>query len=98
MKLPLDEFALSMIEEAMEAALGIDVHGNPYLERGEFTLDSLLEFWSETGDYVFSGYTSDDIPIYVRDKPRFSERDLIQALIDEVRRLRNELAIYRNRV
>lgn len=88
MRLPLDEFALSMMEEAMEATLGIDVNGEPYLERGEFTLDSLLEFWSESGEYQFSGYTSDDIPIYLRTTPRFSERDLIQALIDEVRRLR----------
>lgn len=90
MKLPLDEFSLGMIEEAMEATLGIDAEGLPYLERGEFTLDSLLEFWSESGEYQLEGYTSDDIPIYYRTTPRFSERDLIQALIDEVRSLREQ--------
>ena len=76
-----------MIEEALGGYLDYE-DGKPVLKGAEFSLDNLLEFWSEEGEYQYDGDTEDGTPVYVRSRPRFSERDLISALINEVRKLR----------
>lgn len=96
--IPLDNEALDAIEHALGAVYTFDDHdqalgladSEPILTGADYTLDQLLRFWSgadpvEAGE--LAGYAGDS-PIYTSHKPCYSERDLLKALIAEVRRLR----------
>lgn len=80
---PVDETTLSMLEVAMESYFTCDEDGNHELH-GEFQMDTLLEFLSGPSNYTYE----DDLTI--RLEPRYSEHDVIRALIDEVRSLREQ--------
>lgn len=72
----------------------------PRVVGADYQLDHLLTFWSGhsrddhgtlvgyTGGSGAMGMFGEGVPIYQLDGPRYSERDLLRALIGEVRRLR----------
>lgn len=84
--LPVDDFTLTLIEEALNTSYAVDEHGNHTLVGGQFTLPMLLNF--------FAGYDPADLQEIA---PGIAEykgislhpHDLIRALINEVRRLRH---------
>lgn len=81
---PTDETTLSMLEVAMESYFTCDEEGNHELH-GEFQMATLLEFLSGPSKY---SNIEDDERFAFRHEPMYSEHDVIQALIDEIRRLR----------
>ena len=83
---PTDETTLSMLEVAMKSYFTCDEEGNHELH-GEFQMATLLEFLSGTSNY--SNIDGDKRFVF-RHEPMYSEHDVIQALIDEIRRLREE--------
>lgn len=96
-QIPVDDFALDAIEASLSYYLERDYSEDadpsfPFKGAGApYSLSTLLDFYSGVSedDNVFEGYIR-DIPLYYNDTPHFTERDVIQALIDEVRRLRHE--------
>ena len=86
-EIPLDDSALSAIEHALGASLTDDHE----LVGADYSLHTLLDFWAgHDGDGTLVGY-HDGIPIYdCTDSPSFSERDLVRALVAEVRSLRRK--------
>ena len=99
---PLDDIALSQLEHALGASLTFDAEDGSELDaprviHADYTLNTLLEFWSGTRDDPdgvvrqvgdFTAPTS--IPIYYDPRPQYSPQDVMLALINEVRRLRAE--------
>lgn len=81
---PTDETTLSMLEVAMQSYFTCDEEGNHELH-GEFQMATLLEFLSGPSNY---SNIDDDERFVFRHEPMYSEHDVIQALIDEIRRLR----------
>lgn len=73
-----------MLEVAMKSYFTCDEEGNHELH-GEFQMATLLEFLSGPSNY---SNIEDDERFAFRHEPMYSEHDVIQALIDEVRRLR----------
>lgn len=92
---PVDDGALNAIELSLGYYLERDYEDDsdfPFKGAGApYSLSQLLDFYSghSEDDNVFEGYIG-TIPLYVNEKPHYTEKDVIQALIDEVRRLRNE--------
>jgi hypothetical protein len=86
---PLDDGALNAIEHALNGVVHVDDDGRWHREGAEYGLDQLLQFWSghDPDDSYHGGYI-DGIPVYVANKPRLSEHDLIRALVEEIRVLR----------
>ncbi|UAW08301.1 hypothetical protein SEA_WHITNEY_54 [Gordonia phage Whitney] len=95
---PVDDVTL----DALEHALGTSVEGmtfpdfdNPTVETerhlvgGDYTLNDLLDFLSghDPERSTLVGYAG-DVPIFEGWDQRYSEHDVIHALIAEVRRLR----------
>lgn len=91
---PLDDDALTAIEHALAAVYTINDEGEHQITGAEYNLPQLLDFWSgfNRDDGVHDGYIN-EIPVYVFDKPTYSERDLLRALVAEVRRLRAEAGV-----
>lgn len=87
--LPVDDRALDLYEEALKAGYTVDEDGTHHLVGADFSLPHLLDFFSgyDSTKSVLIGYDG-GTPIYEHTEPIFSERDLIRALIVEVRRLR----------
>lgn len=95
---PLDEVALAQLEHALGASLTYDAEDGSTLEEprvvhAEFTLSTLLEFWSGTRDDPDGvvrqvGEFSGAVPVYYDPRPQYSPQDVMLALIHEVRRLR----------
>lgn len=85
-EVPVDDNALNLLESALDYHFnGEDENGDP-IGVGEFSLYQLLEFWSgydeallEPEDFGGSVY---------RGGPVLGTKDVIQALIAEIRRLR----------
>lgn len=84
---PVDDFTLDQLEHALNTCIGDD--GEPV--GGEFTLSRFLEFMSgyDPERKTLLGYTDDGIPIYEHWDAQYTERCVIRALINEVRKLRN---------
>lgn len=97
---PVDDLTLDAIEHALGAALTFeDENGEPLdaprVVGADYSLSALLDFLGGTmGDdpnqeVIEPGIMPDDPPRWVYDtRPSYSEKDLIRALIAEVRRLR----------
>lgn len=87
--IPLDDDALTAIEHALNAVYTLNAEGQPQTTDADYNLPQLLDFWSgfDRDDGVHDGYI-DGVPVYVFEKPTYSERDLLRALVAEVRRLR----------
>lgn len=95
--LTLDDPMLDAIEEALAGAYTIDDDtGDLTLVGSEFTLTQLLDFYSGVDKSKFvllgegdpMGLGIEGAPIYEYPDATYSERDLIAALVAEVRRLR----------
>lgn len=93
---PLSDFVLDQLEHALNTSYGEDEE----LVGGEFTLDQLLDFYSgfdESKMYLVEERA--DIPslglegveVWGYDGKTYSERDVIRALINEVRALRKRV-------
>lgn len=83
--IPVDDTALNLILEAMRTAYTCDEHGNHTLVGGTITLNQLLNFWSGY-DKTLEQAEGDNLTYYPN--PVLHERDIIRALINEIRRLR----------
>lgn len=95
---PTDEFTLDQLEHALNTSISIDDDDNWTRVGGEFTLSQFLDFMSGVDESraTLVGYTSGvcgegdpagAIPIYEAWDPRYSEHDVIRALIARVREL-----------
>jgi hypothetical protein len=86
---PLDDAALDSIEHALGAVYTIDEGGEHQIQGADYNLSQLLDFWSgfDHTKGVHDGYIG-EIPVYVFDTPSLTEKDVIRALVAEVRRLR----------
>lgn len=89
--IPIDESALDLIDEALNACIGDDGE----IVGAEYTLPRLLDFWAghEPNADTLIGHTADGTPIYENTSPSFHKDDLIRALVTEVRELRAEPTI-----
>ncbi len=85
---PVDDGALALLETALEYHFTseLDENGDP-IPSGEFSLYQLLEFWSGYDPAL----SVEEVPgVYVyRGGPVLHSTDVIRALIQEIRRLRN---------
>jgi len=81
---PVDEQALTFLKEALGTAYEVDEDGNHTLVGGDFSLYRLLEFYSGYDPSKLE--TEHGIDIYP--ESLYSLRDVIEALVDEVLRLR----------
>lgn len=90
-EVPVDDSALSAIEDALDAAYGVDESGAHILERGDFTLSQLLNFWSghDPSEARLAGYVG-DAEVYEHPRPVLHPNDLIRALVAEIRRMRGD--------
>jgi len=79
--IPLDDTSLTLLEEALDAALD----GDGAVVGAEFTLSRLLDFWSgyDPAKLVQCGEN-----VYEYPEPTLHYTDLIRALVAEIRRLR----------
>lgn len=100
---PVDESTLQALEHAMGGALTFDRpdgapdDGGPWLVGAEYSMSTLLDFLAGcTGEdpnqeVLEEGLYAGDSPRIVYDtRVHYSERDVIKALIAEVRRLRED--------
>lgn len=94
---PVDPLTLDMVEASLKYCLTIDEEtGDPVpVDPDVVSLSDLCDFLSGTstdplGQVEFDGEI-DGIKWYTDHRPHYSERDIIQALIDEVRKLRSEI-------
>lgn len=86
---PLDDDALTAIEHALTATYTHDDEGQPQITDADYNLPQLLDFWSghdRVDDVLVDEWAG--TKVYERTKPSYSERDLLRALVAEVRRLR----------
>lgn len=91
---PVDESTLLAVEHALGAYLEIDDESEdePQMLGAEYSIWQLFDFLSGVSeeDYVVDDnfdYET-DAPVYICMKPTYDYPDLIHALIDEIRRLR----------
>jgi hypothetical protein len=98
---PLDDVALAQLEHALGTSLTFQAPDGTELDEpipygGEYTLPTLLDFWAgvrEDPDGVVRQVgEATGIPVFYDPRPHYSERDVIRALVTEVRRLRDEAA------
>lgn len=91
-KVPVDDGALNLLEEALDYHfVGQDENGDP-VGSGDFSLYQLLEFWSgyDSTKEVDEGFTENGVRMtYYSGGPILTHKDVILALIEEIRRLRN---------
>ena len=85
---PVDDVSLGLLETALEwRIVSVDEEGNP-VGSGEFSLNRLLNLWSGY-DPALEEVDEDNPHITVyRGGPVLSSKDVMLALIAEVRRLR----------
>lgn len=89
---PVDEVSLKLLETALDYHFkGIDDEGNP-IGVGEFSLHRLLDLWSgydsSLEEVEDDGSESGLVMTVYRGGPVLTSKDVILALIAEVRRLR----------
>lgn len=90
---PVDDIMLNAVEHALGGALESDSDGNLQLVGSDYSLSTLLDFLSGYNPEQVIPYededlhTWDDVVEYIGGA-LYHEHDIIQALIDEVRRLR----------
>lgn len=99
MEFPVDDATLLSIEHALGGSLTFDRPADaaddddegPWLVGADYSLHTLLDFLAGcTGrdpNEEYMGH-ADGIPVYHDTRTHFSERDVIRALIQEVRALR----------
>lgn len=104
--LPLDDVTLDAIEHALDAYLTYEGENGeeldePRLAGAEYQLTGLLDFLAgavgkdpngyllEPGDVRIPGLAGAEV--WMDTRPTYSERDLIRALVAEVKRLRSRL-------
>lgn len=85
-KFPVDEQALRLLKEALNTSYEVDEDGNHALVGGDFSLYQLLEFYSGYDPSKLETEYGDAILFYP--DPMYSLRDVVEALVDEVLRLR----------
>lgn len=91
---PLDDYILEAILDSFKGSFEVDEEGNHTLVGGDFTFHGLLNLLSGYDESKLIPYedemfhTYDDTFIYPDNI--YSERDVIIALIEEVRRLREQ--------
>ena len=89
---PVDDATLLALEHALEASLAYDEDGNCGVVGAEFTVSKLLEFLSGYDPSLTShlGFRPDGIEVVeYLGGPQYHEHDVIRALINEIKRLRN---------
>lgn len=85
---PVDDGALNLLEDAVNFYwVHVDEEGN-HFGSGEFDLHGLLQFWS--GYDPEKEFPEGEGTIYLGG-PLLTSKDVILALITEIRRLRNEV-------
>lgn len=89
MKIPLDDTALNLIEEALDFHWVEVKEDGTHVGSGEFQLHTLLDFWSGFDPNKLQA--TDDPLVFVYPETVFSPHDLIRALVKEVRLLREEV-------
>lgn len=96
---PVDDFILDQIDHALGGAIGFDDDGARQLVGADFSLSQLLDFLSGVDDtkavLVEAAHPDpliansiEGAAIYESPGRRYSEHDLIAALVTEIRRLR----------
>jgi hypothetical protein len=88
--IPLDDLTLDAIEHALGASLTYENgdYDNPIVVGADFTLPKLLDFLA--GQDATDGHEEDGM--WICHQPSFSQKDLIRALVNEVRELRARVA------
>lgn len=96
---PTDDFTLSQLEHALDTTLASPMQmpfsdvtpGTRTLVGGEFTLAQFLDFMSGADDeratYVGD---ADGVPVYRSWDQRYSEHDVIRALVARIRELEHD--------
>jgi hypothetical protein len=89
---PVDDITLDLIEHSMQGAYRVDPDGTHHLVGSDMTLSGLLQFFSGYNPEFVEQYVDEDgfeVPdLTVYPYPVYSHESVIQALIDEIRRLR----------
>ncbi len=82
---PLDTLTLEILEKSLD----VTIDNRP---DGEFTLSQFLEFMSgfEHKQARDTGETIDGIPVYLHPDQRYTESDVIRALVGQILKLRNQ--------
>lgn len=94
---PVDDETLNVIYDSMDRVVtGFDENGSPIREGSPFTLDDVLNMLSGYDESLtvqaLNEYDQPIPDIYEYTGPGiYHQHDLIRALIDEIRRLRNEI-------
>lgn len=84
---PIDDVTLVALEHALDYTLTLDDEGNPISSgAAEYSIHTLLDFLA--GCLDDDGLVEGSDGVYTDDRPHYTERDVILALIGEVRRLR----------
>jgi hypothetical protein len=85
LNVPVDDTALNLLEEAVGYHfVGEDENGDP-IGSGEFSLFELLDFWSGVDRNNITEHPGGVVEAH---DPRLTYKDVILALIEEIRRLR----------
>ena len=79
---PIDDEVLNLLEDSMKAVYEVDADGTHHVVGADFTVNQLLDF--------YSGYDPDAVVNEEYYGPLYHIHDVVKALIEEVRRLRNE--------
>lgn len=82
---PVDDQTLDLILDALKVSFVFAEDGTLDLVGGEFTLSSLLEFYSGYGE---TNLVDEGDGNYLYLEPLYTETDIIRSLIDEIKRLR----------
>lgn len=86
---PVDDFTLDQLEHAMGGSFTIDEAGEHQLVGADFSMSALLDFLSGYDPSQEKLLEDGPIPVYeYTGGPLYTRDCVIQALIDEVRRLR----------
>ncbi len=88
---PVDEIALANLKHALNGSYTLGDDGDPVLIGADFTVDSLLKFYSgySSENEIFDGFVG-GIETYTYAGIVLSEHDIIRALIAEIERLRGD--------
>lgn len=83
---PINDETLAQLQHALNTSIAVDDEGNRSYAGGDFTLSQLLDFYSGADDSrsTLVGYAG-DTPIYECWDQRYSEHDVMRALIQRIR-------------
>lgn len=98
---PVDDFTLTGLEHALGYYLVHDPDADPdepFPFKGDgadYSLHEFLDFMAgatdDEGELLPESEWINQIPTYMFAKPRYTYRDVIKSLIDEIRRLRGDI-------